>query len=306
MVFIFLLAGCIYSEPRCLDPYMLHMGECCLDENADGICDKDKPVCKKPYITYANTCCLDKDANKICDEHESVVETTQQMISTSTLPTTTFTSTTSTSTSSTIAADFECVRLEDCESFNNVTCDSLGREVYVAVTPVICSDGKCVYRSSKETSAYPCLSTHVCINGQGCVNIENVVVTSTTLIYRYDYSNILNRVAERNVQSTSTTTTTIPDCIDSDMGREYYKFSENVSGVFFYNGTVINTSEYCLDGKNLIEYYCESGYLKSRNYECRNVCVDGRCCVSNNNRCLSDKDCCSGRCKTIGFTSYCL
>ena len=304
LVFALFLAGCIDSQPGCIDPYTLHMGECCLDENADGICDSDKPICKRPYMEFENSCCLDMNMNMICDDHEP--STTKPTTST-TLPTTSLsTSTSSTVTTSTVAKKIECLRLEDCETFNNVTCDSLGREVYIAITPIICTEGECVYRSSKEISAYPCLSDYVCVNGQGCIKTTDVTMTTTTLLYRYDFTNILDRIEERASQTTTTTTTTLPDCVDSDMGREYNVFAENVSGVFLYNGTVVNIQEYCADNKNLVEYYCESSYLKSRKYECPNSCGKGRCCVSNNNKCLSNKDCCSGRCKTIGLTSYCL
>lgn len=38
----------------------------------------DEPIiCKPPYIRYSSACCLDKNANKICDEHE---ETTEEKI----------------------------------------------------------------------------------------------------------------------------------------------------------------------------------------------------------------------------------
>lgn len=43
LIVVLLLCGCIDQSTTCNKPYILVGKDCCLDENNDGICDKDKP-----------------------------------------------------------------------------------------------------------------------------------------------------------------------------------------------------------------------------------------------------------------------
>lgn len=75
--------------------------------------------------------------------------------------------------------------------------------------------------------------------------------------------------------------TSLNSCTDSDGGKIY-----NVSGFVwgdYYLSTKINYSEsdYCINDKKLVEYYCFGDYLnaikKSIVYKCQNSCEEGRC-----------------------------
>ncbi|MFH1126019.1 MAG: hypothetical protein V1703_02745 [Candidatus Altiarchaeota archaeon] len=94
----------------CNKPYMQVGGECCLDKDGNGICDRDEQtttvvqtsttiavtttvipttvvqtsaattttleiiVCNPPYIHYAASCCLDLNNNSICDTDDAIVD----------------------------------------------------------------------------------------------------------------------------------------------------------------------------------------------------------------------------------------
>jgi len=125
-----------------------------------------------------------------------------------------------------------------------------------------------------------------------------------------DFQRIVDNIAERNREISSVpspTTTTLPPCYDSDGGLKYDIMSGNVTGYYEYNRTlVLNGSEYCEDYKDLIEYYCESGILKSSVRECGGACLSGRCCVREGNLCGRDRDCCDGMCRAAGMQHYCV
>ena len=249
---------------------------------------------------------MDLNDNKACDLDEKVL---RPKATTSTAPKIepASTSTSSTlSTTSTLLVTPDCVRVEDCPSLDNVSCDQNGREVYVHTTPIICLDGNCVYRSSKEISAYPCLSGQRCVAGTGCMDIRLITTTTTTLHYRYDFEQIVGRVTERANQTVTTTTSTIVPCVDSDGGKRYYDRANTVSGPWWMNGSFSMGSERCTDDKTLIEYYCASGKLQSKNYECPSRCLDGRCCKTDGRKCASDSECCFGSCVSMGMTKYCV
>ncbi|MBU0762371.1 MAG: hypothetical protein KKD39_05045 [Candidatus Altiarchaeota archaeon] len=55
-----------------------------------------------------------------------------------------------------------------------------------------------------------------------------------------------------------------------------------------------------------MEYFCESGFLKSRIDSCGGKCIGGKCCKTESSSCTSSKECCSGQCKVIGMTHYCI
>ncbi len=297
-----LLSACV-NGPSCERPYKLVYGECCLDENDDGICDIDKPVCRPPYILYNNDCCLDSNLNHICDRDESTTSTASEA-ATSTTATTTSSSTTSTT------LEAECVSMEDCVSYANVTCDEHDRAITIHYTAISCLEGKCLYRSSREISSYPCGGWQECVVGVGCVNKDDIIpspTTSTTLtpLQTSGFDSILDRVANKSA-TTSTTSTTLPGCFDAD-GRDYDVRSVNVSGRYWLNDTYMeDLCEYCIDADNLLEYYCESGQLKTLRHECANRCLNGRCCVTAGNKCAGDRDCCSGDCRSIGMIKYCV
>ena len=45
IVFVVFVSGCILNQkPTCNKPYILIGNDCCMDEDNDGICDKDKPI----------------------------------------------------------------------------------------------------------------------------------------------------------------------------------------------------------------------------------------------------------------------
>ncbi len=306
LVAALILSGCLCLPNACDAPYSTVGGECCLDENRDGICDRDKPICEKPYINIGNQCCIDSDESGICDSDETTTTIPPTTTTSTTTTTTTSTSTTTTTTSTTTTTlQLECDSINDCQSSDNVTCDGDGREVFVHTTPIMCSGGKCIYRSAKETSAYPCYPWEVCINGQGCVDAKDRQTTTTTTIkYRYDFSGIVDRIDNNTVISTTSTTT--PACVDSDGGIRYDLLSSEVSGILDYNGSYFLGSEYCTNSEKVLEYNCESGLLKSRIYECPNNCIDGRCCLAEGRSCTVSKDCCSGSCSIIGLTRHCM
>jgi hypothetical protein len=54
---VILLCGCVSQAPTCNQPYILVGDGCCLDENADAICDSDKPLTTTaaPTTTVAST-----------------------------------------------------------------------------------------------------------------------------------------------------------------------------------------------------------------------------------------------------------
>ncbi len=306
-VLVVFTLGCVSQGPSCQRPYSDLAGDCCLDENQDRICDRDKPVCTPPYMNVGNTCCLDGDENELCDKDEAP-PSTYPAATTLQLPETT-TSTTSSvriPTTSTISQAVECISIYDCVTSENIFCNSRGEVVYVQVTPVYCREGKCVFRSSQEISAYPCMRNEICVAGKGCLGPEMINHTTTTLVYRYDYSGIIDRVKERaNKTTTSTSTTTLP-CFDSDGGLKYFETSLNASGTYLYNNTFVSTSEHCSDSKALVEYFCESGFLKSRVTDCPGLCMSGKCCKTESSVCSSNKECCSGVCASIGLRHQCI
>jgi len=59
---VILISGCIGSQkPTCNKPYILVGNECCLDENDDGICDKDKPITTtSTKLTVIGSECFEK------------------------------------------------------------------------------------------------------------------------------------------------------------------------------------------------------------------------------------------------------
>jgi len=299
--------GCVGSK-TCEKPYMLVYGDCCLDENGDGICDRDKPVCGENYLLVGRECCLDVNGNGLCDAHEPVSTTSTSTQSTSTTERTTTTTlfyrpkpTTTTN------PEAECADISDCTSTIDVTCDDMGREVHVHYTPVRCSKNRCVYRSSMEISAYPCGSWQRCVDGMGCVTEKSITTTTIEVFYTYEYGRILDRVADRAGSPMSTTTTTLKMCFDGDGGIRYDLRSGNVTGYHAYSKTdFAGASEYCIDIRNLMEYYCESGTLRSVRHECPSSCSNGRCCGGESFACAGDRDCCSGVCRTAGLTKYCM
>jgi hypothetical protein len=306
--FIILLAaiisGCVCLQTPCERPYSLVSGVCCLDVDGDGICDSDLPVCNPPYIRVGNECCLDLDGNGICDSDET----------TTTKVTTTVVETTSTTQFLDSSPDEEtpedspgCETIYDCETVEIIRCNDNGEVVYSRQTPISCRDGVCRFRASREISSYPCGMNERCIPGSGCVHQDDILkTTTTTVVYEHDFSQILDRLSERTQHTSPTTTTTFPQCIDSDGGLRIYDKSDVVSGIFLHNRTYFEASEHCKDGQTLVEYFCESGYVNSRIVQCPGICIDGRCCKTHSSLCASDKECCSGRCAHIGMSKYCV
>jgi|GEM_PF-3775870 len=299
----FLALACMEEPKACERPYTLVNGDCCLDEDADSICDSDKPVCAVPYINVGSSCCLDINENGACDIDERLLAPRPTQTICTTITTTSTSS--STTTSTTVEPKRDCERLEDCPIFENKSCDSLGRAVTIHTTPIKCGEGECIYRSSKEISAYPCLTGQRCIAGRGCVDPKLFTTTTTTLVYDYSFDNIVGRIEERAEQAITTTSTTLPGCTDPDGGKRY-DIRAQASGPFIGNKTFISGQDHCTTDRRLREYYCISGELAWRIHECAGDCVDGRCCVPEGNSCSSKKDCCAGDCRSIGLSKYCI
>ncbi|MBD3387953.1 MAG: hypothetical protein GF416_02795 [Candidatus Altiarchaeales archaeon] len=297
-----LSSACIAGK-SCENPYTLVYGDCCLDEDSDGICDSDKPVCNPPYMLKGVDCCLDEDSDGICDSDKTPTTTNSEATASTQATTTSSTQATTTS----LPAECECVNVSECTSYSDIACDDRGRAVTVHYTPIICSDGECVYRSSQEISRYSCGYWERCVDGLGCVPEENVSsYTTTTLKYTYSFEGIVDRVSEKASMTTTTTTLAEMDCFDDDGGRRYGSRSVNVSGYYYDNKTAVySISEHCI-GSDVIEYYCESGVLESIRHTCAGECVDGRCCGKPTDTCTGDRDCCSGQCKSRGILKYCL
>jgi hypothetical protein len=265
------------------------------------------PVCSRPYTLVGGVCCLDEDGDGICDRDKPLATTTIQTTSTTQSTTTTTRVFRTTTTTTLWNPEAECLSVSDCVKHEDIICDDLGREVHVHYTPTLCSKNKCVYRSSREISAYPCGSWQRCVDGLGCVRQPSTTTTTVEVVYSYDYTGILARVAKRAQASTSTTSTTLLSCFDSDGGRKYNVKSGNVSGYYAYNKTCLtDTQESCINVRSLTEYYCESGILESIRHDCPSHCIDGRCCGGEGNTCNGDRDCCSGVCKAVGVLKYCL
>jgi hypothetical protein len=315
------LAACLEQGPVCGRPYMAVGSDCCLDENADGVCDRDKPVCARPYILVGGGCCVDADGNGVCDRDQPpAAETTSS--TTLTVTTTTSQPPRSTTTSTTQAPPprkgRQCYTYDDCVPYEVITCDGDGRVVVDTYGPIACRDGVCIYRGTKDIGFSYCQDFERCVAGVGCVRKEYLnetppsprpATTLTTLEPRYD--RIIRRVAERDAQIRAalgqTTTTTLQSCVDPDGGRKYDLKSANVTGYYSYNRTrLLDAEEHCVDAQRLLEFYCVSGNLESEVEECDGRCTDGRCCAGEGNLCSNDRECCEGGCRYVGLTYHCV
>ena len=69
-------------------------------------------------------------------------------------------------------------------------------------------------------------------------------------------------------------------CIDSDFGEDYLEqgITRGIEKKFSLRKNIEKT-DYCIDDKNLIEYYCENGFVKSITYKCLGNCENGKCVV---------------------------
>ncbi len=169
---------------------------------------------------------------------------------------------------------------------------------------LICdSDKPPTTTSSTSTTTTSTSSTTTSTTTSSTTTSTTTTSTSTTLS---EFQKIFVRKSGR-VTTSTTTSTTLATCYDSDGGKRYNIKSVNVTGYHVYDKTLLSgASEYCRDGRTVVEYYCESGQLKSIHQECGNRCVDGRCCLTETSACLRDSDCCSGTCRTIGLMKACL
>jgi len=317
---VLLAAGCIeqpVSAKVCPRPYLLVGGDCCLDENGDRICDRDKPVCLKPYVSFANTCCLDEDGDRICDRDQAVREpattatepptTTTTMARPEERPPTIYPTTTT-------LLGRGCLVYSDCKPYEVPGCDGEGRVIADTYGPMGCVDGRCVYRVTKDIGAWHCQDWEVCVPDAGCVRKDATTTTlgtTTTVTYVYgSYDKITGRLGERyrEIQgSLATTTTTSLPCLDSDGGRKYDLQALNVTGYFGYNRTYVRDgSEYCVDGREVVEFYCQSGILESITRDCPGRCLSGRCCAKEGGVCESERDCCAGSCRPVGLEYHCV
>ena len=301
ILIIFTSLACI-DQTACDPPYSLINGECCLDEDSDGICDRDKPVCSKPYINVGARCCLDLNDNMICDEDEMAILTTTTTIA---AKATTLSTSTTTSTLAPKDDGVQCVRVEDCPPIDEIRCDQLGRQINTIMNPIMCREGICVYGGQRHPSSYVCPRGQTCITGVGCVDEDAQNTDDAAAKDTYDFDNIVERISQRSAEPTPVTYTTLKDCIVSDGGIRPYERADEVSGIWWLNGSFIRTHERCADDKTLVEYYCASGLLNRKLYECPSRCMGGRCCKTEGNVCSFDDECCSGICVFRGLMRYC-
>jgi hypothetical protein len=115
---ILILSGCISQSPTCNKPYILVGNNCCLDENADSICDKDKLV--------ATTL------------EEITTTTIEEIVPTSTsIPTTTTIEVTTTSTN----PDYiQCMKNSDCGVPRNGSIHCVGKEIQGTIVTPSCKN----------------------------------------------------------------------------------------------------------------------------------------------------------------------
>jgi hypothetical protein len=310
LALMMLSVGCMQQQVVCNKPYILVGTGCCLDENSDGICDEHKPFCRGLYILVGDSCCLDENRDGICDKDKPPTSSTASTVTTQSSTTTTSVPTTT----STSMPEPECKSIDDCAGSTDINCDGEGRVLEVSYTPITCSSGRCIYRSSKDIGATYCHDWQVCVNGVGCMSKSETTTTTTasssSSMMPKDYQAIIDRVANRreNISNVmASTTTTILPCFDSDGGLKYDIKSTNVTGFYDYNDSNIrSSSEFCHNSDKLFEYYCESNILRSRIYECTSRCSGGRCCLGESRVCNSDAECCSGLCQTMGMRHYCI
>ena len=76
IISILIMLGCIQPTKTCNRPYILVGDNCCLDENGDSICDKDKPVQKQltttiPRITTTTMDMIELAARSIKTIHKT-------------------------------------------------------------------------------------------------------------------------------------------------------------------------------------------------------------------------------------------
>ncbi|MFH0862342.1 MAG: hypothetical protein V1875_04850 [Candidatus Altiarchaeota archaeon] len=315
---VILASACLdqaQTGPVCNRPYILVGSGCCLDDNSDGVCDKDKPICQKPHILVGGQCCPDANENSVCDKDEQPTTTA----SATTLTVTTVTTATTTSaTTSTIVSDRACNRVEDCPSYEQIKCDDDKRVVNDSYGPIMCSKGVCIYKATRDIGAVHCYDWEVCVNNVGCVRKEDTTTTTTSSTVTSStettipklIQEIFDRIAKRERESAASvvTSTTLPaTCFDADGGMKEFIWSGNVTGRFEYNGTFLYDSrEYCQSGQNLLEFYCLSGLVQGKVITCENSCIGGKCCVPEGRLCEGDKDCCRGSCQSVGLEQHCV
>jgi hypothetical protein len=109
VLLVALSCGCVMSP--CREPMRSVGGECCVDGNANGVCDRREnisaiPECTPPYIPYGEACCPDSNGNRVCDSLEAPPPTSATLPEETTTtatepPSTTTTASTATTTSTT-------------------------------------------------------------------------------------------------------------------------------------------------------------------------------------------------------------
>jgi hypothetical protein len=312
---VLLVSACMEqapTTPACSKPYILVGAGCCLDENSDGVCDKDKPVCVKPYILVGNDCCLDMDGNGACDKDQPTTTVTE--VTTSTAKSVVSTTASTIPPASGEVTGSGCVTIYDCPPYYRLKCDEDNRVVNITYGPVSCSGGICRFRQTEDIGATHCYDWETCVGGV-CVSKEQtttttISMTTTTALYP-NIQRIIERIANREAEISAymATTTTVPPigCYDSDSGIKYNLRSGNVTGYFRYNDTYMqDVQEFCQNSQTLVEYYCETNEVVSFIHECPSSCVMGHCCGGVGNTCENDRDCCSGSCRLVGLTNHCV
>ncbi|MBD3388262.1 MAG: hypothetical protein GF416_04210 [Candidatus Altiarchaeales archaeon] len=133
---VLLFSGCTFGA--CREPKRIVGGECCLDGNANDICDHyesdiyQRVECDLPYIEYGGSCCLDSNGNKVCDELEddAVPYTIAEPTTTTSTSSTSTTSTTTSSTTVTSSTTTTTVYVAPTSTTLPVCWDSDGGENY--------------------------------------------------------------------------------------------------------------------------------------------------------------------------------
>ncbi len=90
-VLLVLISGCINQTPTCNKPYILVGNDCCLDENGDSICDRDKQLTSttRENIAETSTTAQTTFAEKASTTAQTPVKTTTKLATASTVKTST-------------------------------------------------------------------------------------------------------------------------------------------------------------------------------------------------------------------------
>jgi hypothetical protein len=141
IILITLFSGCIGQNGGCSDPYVKIGESCCVDGDANGICDKDE---SQTTTTVKSTTTV-----------RSTTTTTTTQAPATTLPATAIETTTSTGRTTTTLKG--CKAASDCGEPYLGGCTCQGEGVTKTLFKPVCNSGTCVWRG--ETQIDKCVQT---------------------------------------------------------------------------------------------------------------------------------------------------